>query len=67
MGRQKKAILEQRGLGSIATQLTRKIWAQRGWDYLKTCRYSLQTPWPRHKKGNKGEQEAFKKTPNESY
>ena len=38
-----------------------KVWAQRGWDYLKTCRYSLQTPRPRHKKGDKEEQEAFKK------
>ena len=38
-----------------------KVWPQRGWDYLKKCRYSLQTPRPRHKKGDKIEQEEFKK------
>ena len=38
-----------------------KVWPQRGWDYLKKCRYSLQTPRPRHKKGDKIEQEKFKK------
>lgn len=38
-----------------------KVWDQRGWDYLKKCRYSLQTPRPRHQKGDKIEQEKFKK------
>jgi len=38
-----------------------QVWAQRGWDYLKQCRYSCQRPRPRHQKGNKIEQEEFKK------
>ena len=37
-----------------------KVWNQRGWDYLKKCRYSWQTPRPSHKKGDKLEQEIFK-------
>lgn len=38
-----------------------KIWNQRGWDYLKKCKYSWQKPRPKHKKGNLIEQEEFKK------
>ncbi|WP_017659675.1 IS630 family transposase [Baaleninema simplex] len=38
-----------------------KVWKQRGWDYLKKCGYSWQRPRPKHKKGNKEEQEEFKK------
>lgn len=38
-----------------------KVWKQRGWDYLKKCNYSPKTPRPRHQKGNKIEQEEFKK------
>lgn len=38
-----------------------KVWQQRGWDYLKQCRYSPQKPRPQHQKGNKIEQESFKK------
>jgi transposase len=37
-----------------------KVWNQRGWDYLKKCKYSWQTPRPKHRKGNKEEQELFK-------
>lgn len=38
-----------------------KVWKQRGWDYLKQCRYSPQKPRPQHQKGDKIEQEEFKK------
>ena len=38
-----------------------KVWAQRGWDYLKRLNYSPQIPRPKHYKGDKNEQEAFKK------
>ncbi|NMF62239.1 helix-turn-helix domain-containing protein [Brasilonema octagenarum] len=38
-----------------------KVWPQRGWDYLKRLRYSPQRPRPKHYKGDKNEQEAFKK------
>lgn len=38
----------------------KKVWNQRGWDYLKKCRYSWQTPRPAHKKADKLEQEIFK-------
>ena len=37
-----------------------KVWNQRGWDYLKKCKYSWQTPRPTHHKGDKLEQEIFK-------
>ena len=33
---------------------------QRGWDYLKKCSYSWQSPRPQHLKGDKLEQEIFK-------
>ena len=38
----------------------KKVWNQRGWDYLKKCRYSWQSPRPEHRKGDKLEQEIFK-------
>jgi transposase len=38
-----------------------KIWKQRVWDYLKQCRYSPQKPRPQHQKGDKIQQEEFKK------
>lgn len=36
-----------------------KVWNQRGWDYLKKCRYSWQSPRPKHRKGASQEQEQF--------
>ena len=38
-----------------------KIWPQRGWDYLRKCRYSPQRPRPRHVKGDPIAQQEFKK------
>ncbi len=38
----------------------KKVWNQRGWDYLKKFKYSWQSPRPSHKKGDKLEQEIFK-------
>ena len=38
----------------------KKVWNQRGWDYLKKFRYSWQSPRPQHRKGDKLEQEIFK-------
>ncbi len=37
-----------------------KVWNQRGWDYLKKCKYSWQSPRPAHKKADLLEQEIFK-------
>jgi transposase len=37
-----------------------KVGNQRGWDYLKKCNYSWQSPRPTHKKGDKLEQQIFK-------
>lgn len=37
-----------------------KVGNQRGWDYLKKCSYSWQSPRPEHRKGDKLEQEIFK-------
>ncbi|MEB3281827.1 MAG: IS630 family transposase [Lyngbya sp.] len=37
----------------------KKVWNQRGWDYLKKLKYSWQTPRPKHNKGNQIEQEEF--------
>lgn len=39
----------------------KKVWPQRGWDYLKLLGFSCQQPRPRHVKGSIVEQEAFKK------
>ena len=38
-----------------------KVWSQRGWDYLKKCRYSPQKPRPRHVKADPSAQQEFKK------
>ncbi len=38
-----------------------KVWPQRGWDYLRKCRYSPQRPRPRHVKGDPIAQQEFKK------
>jgi transposase len=46
----------------IAQKIGRKqVGKQRGWEYLKKCGYSPQRPRPQHKKGDKIEQEEFKK------
>ena len=46
----------------MTARLGRKIWPQRGWDYLKKLEHSLQVPRPRHAKAASAEeQEAFKK------
>lgn len=45
-----------------ATTGKAKVWPQRGWDYLKKCRYSLQMPRPRHQKADKVAQVEFKST-----
>ena len=37
-----------------------KVWNQRGWDYLKKCRYSWQSPRAKHYKGDEKKQEEFK-------
>src|SRR5689334_6016291 len=47
----------------MATRLGRKIWPQRGWDYLKKLGYSAQRPRPRHAKAaSLEEQAAYKKS-----
>jgi transposase len=38
-----------------------KVWPQRGWDYLKKCRYSSQRPRPHHTKADPVAQQEFKK------
>lgn len=38
----------------------RKVWNQRGWDYLKKSRYSWQRPRRRHSKGDLQAQNLFK-------
>src|ERR687886_756115 len=38
-----------------------KVWPQRGWDYLKKCRYSPQRPRPHHTKADAVAQQEFKK------
>jgi len=40
----------------------KKVWPQRGWDYLKLLGFSCQQPRPRHQQASVVEQEAFKKT-----
>ena len=37
----------------------KKVWNQRGWDYLKKLSYSCQSPRPKHRKGDPQEQEKF--------
>src|SRR5207342_549413 len=46
----------------MAARLGRKVWPQRGWDYLKKLGYSAQRPRPRHAKAaSLEEQAAYKK------
>ena len=46
----------------MARRLGRKVWPQRGWDYLKKLAHSLQGPRPKHARAASAEeQEAFKK------
>jgi transposase len=46
----------------MTTRLGRKIWPQRGWDYLHKLGYRSQVPRPRHAKAaSAAEQEAFKR------
>ena len=46
----------------MSRRLGRKVWPQRGWDYLKKLEHSLQVPRPKHAKAASAEeQEAFKK------
>jgi transposase len=46
----------------MARRLGRKVWPQRGWDYLKKLEHSLQVPRPKHAKAASAEeQEAFKR------
>ena len=46
----------------MARRLGRKVWPQRGWDYLKRLEHSLQVPRPKHAKAASAEeQEAFKR------
>jgi transposase len=37
-----------------------KVWNQRGWDYLKKCSYSWQSPRRKHSKAEQEEQTVFK-------
>jgi transposase len=37
-----------------------KVWNQRGWDYLKKCRYSQQMPRRKHRKGDPIKQAVFR-------
>jgi transposase len=42
----------------MAARLGRKVWPQRGWDYLRKLRYSAQVPRPRHAKAASPEEQA---------
>jgi hypothetical protein len=47
----------------MAIRLGRKVWPQRGWDYLRKLGYSAQVPRPRHAKAaGPEEQAAYKKS-----
>jgi transposase len=45
----------------MSTRLGRKVWPQRGWDYLKKLGHSLQMPRPRHAKAASAEEQALYK------
>jgi transposase len=46
----------------MTARLGRKVWPQRGWDYLQKLGYRSQVPRPRHAKAASAEeQEAFKR------
>ena len=42
----------------MAARLGRKVWPQRGWDYLRKLGYSSQVPRPRHAKAASPEEQA---------
>jgi transposase len=42
----------------MARRLGRKVWPQRGWDYLKKLEHSLQVPRPKHAKAASAEEQA---------
>ena len=44
--------------GWMAARLGRKVWPQRGWDYLRKLGYSSQVPRPRHAKAASPEEQA---------
>jgi transposase len=47
----------------MGVRLGRRVWPQRGWDYLKKLGYSAQRPRPRHAKAaSPEEQAAYKKS-----
>ena len=37
-----------------------KVRNQRGWDYLKKCKFSWQKPRPKHRKGDPEQEKKFK-------
>ena len=46
----------------MGARLGRKVWPQRGWDYLRRLGHSLQVPRPRHAEAaSAAEQELYKK------
>jgi transposase len=45
----------------MSARLGRKVWPQRGWDYLKKLGHSLQMPRPRHAKAASAEEQALDK------
>jgi transposase len=46
----------------MSRRLGRKVWPQRGWDYLRKLEHSLQVPRPKHAKAASAEEQgAFKK------
>ena len=42
----------------MARRLGRKVWPQRGWDYLKKLAHSLQVPRPKHAQAASAEEQA---------
>lgn len=46
----------------MQSKVERQVAPQRGWEYLRRLGYSSHVPRPQHTKGDKAEQEAFKKT-----
>ena len=47
----------------MGARLGRKVWPQRGWDYLKKRGYGRQVPRPRHAEAaGPEERAAYKKT-----
>ena len=42
----------------MAARLGRKVWPQRGWDYLRRLGHSPQVPRPRHAKAASPEEQA---------